>query len=61
LLSLLAGNYTKIRVSKNKVLRKIFEIKAEEIIGGWRNIHKEELHNFYASLYFIMPVKFGRM
>jgi hypothetical protein len=36
-------------MSKNKVLRKIFEIKAEEIKEGWRKIHKGELHDFYAS------------
>jgi hypothetical protein len=61
LLSLLAGNYTKIRVSKNNVLRKIFEIKAEKITGGWRKFHKEEVHDFYASSYFIMSVKLRRM
>jgi len=61
LLPLLAGNYTKTRVSKDNVLRKIFEIKAEEITGGWRKIHKEELHDFYASSYFIMSVKLGGM
>jgi len=48
-------------VSKDNVLRKIFEIKAEEITGGWRKIHKEELHDFYASSYFIMSVKLGGM
>jgi hypothetical protein len=61
LLSLLAGNYTKSRMSKNNILRKIFEIKAEEITGGLRKIHKDELHDFYASSYFIMSVKLRRM
>jgi hypothetical protein len=33
---------TWLRVSGNKVLRKIF---GEEIIGRWRNLYNEELHN----------------
>ena len=32
----------------NTVLRKIFRPKGEEIIGGWRKLHKEELHIFYS-------------
>jgi hypothetical protein len=24
-----------------------FGIKRDEVIGGWRNVHIEELHNFY--------------
>jgi hypothetical protein len=31
------------------VLRTIFEPKREELAGGWRRLHNEELHNFYAS------------
>jgi len=34
---------------KNKVLRRIFELKREEMIGGWRRLHNDELHNLYAS------------
>jgi hypothetical protein len=30
------------------VLRKIFGLKKDEIIGGWRKLHKE-FHNSYAS------------
>jgi len=48
-------------VSKNNVLRKILEIKTEEITGGWRKIHNEELGDFYTSAYFIMSAKLRRM
>jgi hypothetical protein len=28
-----------------KVLRRIFGLKKEEVAGGWRRLHSEELHN----------------
>jgi hypothetical protein len=31
-------------VSENRVLRRIFEPKREEVAGGWRRLHNEELH-----------------
>jgi hypothetical protein len=31
------------------VLRRIFEPKRGEVIGGWRKLHNEELHDFYSS------------
>jgi hypothetical protein len=31
------------------VFRRIFEPKRDEIIGGWRKLHTEELHNLYSS------------
>jgi hypothetical protein len=30
------------------VLRKIFRPKGEEVIGGWRKLHNEELRVFYS-------------
>jgi hypothetical protein len=33
----------------NRVLRKIFGSEREEVAGGWRRLHNEELHDFYAS------------
>jgi hypothetical protein len=37
-------------VSENRVLRRIFGPKREEVVGDWRRLHSEELHNLYASL-----------
>jgi hypothetical protein len=34
---------------KNRVLRRIFELKRDEVTGGWRKLHNEELHNLYSS------------
>jgi len=36
-------------VSKNRVLRRIIGHKREEMVGGWRRLHNEELHNMYTS------------
>jgi hypothetical protein len=36
-------------VFENWVLRKIFGPKRDEVIGGWRKLHNEELHYLYCS------------
>jgi hypothetical protein len=36
-------------VFENRVLRGIFGPKRDEVIGGWRKLHYEELHNLYGS------------
>jgi hypothetical protein len=36
-------------VFENRVLRRIFRAKREEVAGGWRRLHNEELRNLYAS------------
>jgi hypothetical protein len=33
----------------SRVLRRIFGRKGDEVIGCWRKLHNEELHNFYSS------------
>jgi hypothetical protein len=33
----------------NRVLRRIFGPKKDEMTGDWRKLHNEELHNLYAS------------
>jgi hypothetical protein len=48
-LSLTLREEHRLRVSENRVLRRIFGPKGEEVAGDWRRLHNEELHNFYAS------------
>jgi hypothetical protein len=36
-------------VFENRVLKRIFAPKREEVVGGWRRLHNEELHNLYTS------------
>jgi hypothetical protein len=38
----------KLRVFENRVLRRIFGQKRDKVIGGWRKLHNEELHNLYS-------------
>jgi hypothetical protein len=38
-----------LNVSENNLLRRIFGYKRDEVAGGWRRLHNEELLNSYAS------------
>jgi hypothetical protein len=38
----------RLRVSESRALRKIFGLKRDEMTGGWRKLHNEELHDFYS-------------
>jgi len=37
------------RVFENKVLRKMFGPKRDEVTGEWRKVHNEEIHDLYTS------------
>jgi hypothetical protein len=39
----------RLKVFENRVLRRIFGPKSEEVIGGWRKLHNEELRDLYSS------------
>jgi hypothetical protein len=45
---------------ENKMLRRIFRQKREEVRGEWRKLHNEELHNFIFSPNIIKLVKSRR-
>jgi hypothetical protein len=47
-------------VFENRILRRIFVPKREEVGGGWRRLHNEELHNLYALLIIIIRVMKSR-
>jgi hypothetical protein len=51
----------KLRVFKNGVLRRIFGPKRDEVTGGWRKLHNEELHNLYSSPNIIRMIRSRRM
>jgi hypothetical protein len=48
-------------VFENRVLRRIFGPKRDEVMGGWRKLHNEELHNLYSSPSIIIIIKSRRM
>jgi hypothetical protein len=51
----------RLRVFGNRVLRRIFGTKGDEVTGEWRTLHNEELHNLYSFLYIIRQIKSRRM
>jgi hypothetical protein len=42
-------------------VRRIFRPKRDEVIGGWRKLYDEELHNLYCSPNIIRMIKSRRM
>jgi hypothetical protein len=51
----------KLRVFENTVLRRIFGPKRDEVTGGWRKLHNEELHGLYSSPGIVRVIKTRRM
>jgi hypothetical protein len=52
----------RLRVLENRVLRRIFGPRRDEVMGEWRKFHNEELHNFlHSSPDIIRQVKSRRM
>jgi hypothetical protein len=51
----------RLRVFENRVLRRIFGPKRDEMTGKWRKMHNEELHNLYSSPDIIRQIKSRRM
>jgi hypothetical protein len=43
------------------VLRRIFGPKRNDVTGGWRKLHNDELHNLYSSASLIKTIKSRRM
>jgi hypothetical protein len=50
-----------LRVFENRVLRRIFRPKRDEVTGGWRKLHNEELHGLYSSPGIVRVIKARRM
>jgi hypothetical protein len=48
-------------VFENRVLRRVFGPKRDEVTGEWRELHNEELRDLYSSLSIIRMMKSKRM
>jgi hypothetical protein len=48
-------------VFENRVLRRIFGPKRNEVTGEWRKLHSEDLHIVYSSPNIIRQIKSRRM
>jgi hypothetical protein len=46
-----------LRPFENRALRRIFAPKRDEVIGGWRKLHNEELRSLYTSPSIIRSIK----
>jgi hypothetical protein len=59
--SLMLREEHRLRVFENRVLRRIFGLKRDEVTGEWMKLHNEELHNLYSCPDIIRQVKSRRM
>jgi hypothetical protein len=48
-------------VFENRVLRRVFGPKRDEVTGEWRKLHNEELNNLYSLTNIVRVVKSRRM
>jgi hypothetical protein len=44
-------------VFENRILRRIFGPKRDDVTGEWRKLHSQELHNLYSSPNIIRHIK----
>jgi hypothetical protein len=51
----------RLRVFENRMLRRIFGPKRDEVAGGWRKLHNDEFHNLYSSPSIIRMIKPRRL
>jgi hypothetical protein len=51
----------RLRVFENRVLRRAFGPKRDEVTGEWRNLYNEELHGLYSSPSIIRIIESRRM
>jgi hypothetical protein len=51
----------RLRVYQNRVLRRIFESRKDEVTGGWRKLHNEERRDLYSSPSIIIIIKSRRI
>jgi len=51
----------RLRVFENRVLRGIFGLKWDEVTGGWKKLHNEELNDLYSSPNIVRVIKSRKM
>ena len=51
----------RLRVFENRVLRRVFGPKRDEVTQEWRKLHNDELNDLYCSLNIVWVIKSSRM
>jgi len=51
----------RVRVFENRVLRRIFGPRRDELTGEWRKLHNEEFNDLYSSPIIVRVIKSMRM
>jgi hypothetical protein len=59
--SLTFGEEHRLGVFEDRVLKRIFGPKGDEVTGEWRKLHNEELHDLYSSPSITTIMKARRM
>jgi len=59
--SLTLGEKRKLRVFENRMFRRVFGLKSDEVTGEWRKLHNEELSDLYSLPNIVRVVKSRRM
>ena len=50
-----------MRVFENRVMRRMFRPRGDEVIGEWRKLHNKELNYLYCSSNIVRVIKLRRM
>jgi hypothetical protein len=50
-----------VKVYENRVLRRVFGPKRDEVTGEWRKLHNEQLNDLYSLPHIVRVVKSRRM
>jgi len=50
-----------LRVFENRVLRRVFGAKRDEVTGEWRKLHNEELNDLYFAPDIVRGIKWRTM